>query len=93
MRAGKPQLRAIFAEASRVAPSVLFIDEVDVLCPKRDDAASELDRRIVTAMLTLLDGAGSVSHRGLSKSLATTARVQEPHRLTLFWAGRAFAQA
>ena len=51
------QLRDLFAEAARQAPSVIFIDEIDVLCPKRDEAASDLERRVVATMLTLLDGA------------------------------------
>jgi hypothetical protein len=37
----------------------VFIDEIDVLCPNRDDTTSDLERRIVTTLLTLLDGAGT----------------------------------
>ncbi|KAI7869442.1 P-loop containing nucleoside triphosphate hydrolase protein [Spinellus fusiger] len=55
------KLRDIFAEAVEHAPTVVFIDELDALCPKRDEAPSELEKRIVTTLLTLMDGA-SVEH-------------------------------
>ncbi|KAI8069245.1 P-loop containing nucleoside triphosphate hydrolase protein [Gongronella butleri] len=51
------KLRSIFDEARKHAPTVIFIDEIDALCPKRDDAPSELEKRIVTTLLTLMDGA------------------------------------
>ncbi|ORX59629.1 AAA-domain-containing protein [Hesseltinella vesiculosa] len=51
------KLRTIFSEARKRAPTVIFIDEIDALCPKRDDAPSELEKRVVTTLLTLMDGA------------------------------------
>lgn len=49
-------LRETFAEASRRAPCLIVFDEVDALCPRRDQANSEAHRRMVSTMLALLDG-------------------------------------
>ncbi|KAJ2471509.1 AAA+-type ATPase [Coemansia sp. RSA 2322] len=50
------RLRDIFDEARRKSPSIVFIDEVDALCPKRDTSDAEADKRIVATLLTLMDG-------------------------------------
>ncbi|KAI7874649.1 AAA-domain-containing protein [Lichtheimia hyalospora FSU 10163] len=50
------KLRDLFAVARERAPSIIFIDEIDSLCPKRDEAPTELEKRIVTTLLTLMDG-------------------------------------
>lgn len=49
-------LRQTFAEASQNAPCLVVFDEVDTLCPRRDQAGSEAQRRVVSTMLALLDG-------------------------------------
>ncbi|KAL0085560.1 P-loop containing nucleoside triphosphate hydrolase protein [Phycomyces blakesleeanus] len=61
------KLRDIFAEAEEHAPTVIFIDEIDALCPKRDEAPSELEKRVVTTLLTLMDGASESGHQHSSK--------------------------
>lgn len=50
------KLRDIFSVARERAPSIIFIDEIDSLCPKRDEAPTELEKRVVTTLLTLMDG-------------------------------------
>lgn len=52
------QLRAIFRKAEAKAPSIIFIDEIDAIAPKRDGLAGDrqVERRIVAQLLTLLDG-------------------------------------
>ncbi|XP_019350188.2 ATPase family gene 2 protein homolog A isoform X7 [Alligator mississippiensis] len=55
------RLRQIFAEASQCCPSIIFIDELDALCPKREGAQNEVEKRVVASLLTLMDGIGSVS--------------------------------
>ena len=50
------QLREIFDEASENAPAIVFIDEIDSICPKREDVSGEVERRVVAQMLTLMDG-------------------------------------
>ncbi|XP_030224925.1 ATPase family protein 2 homolog [Gadus morhua] len=77
------RLRHIFTEASQRKPAIIFIDELDALCPKRDGAQSEVEKRVVASLLTLMDGIGSVS---LSLSLqlagATAARAASISRVT-----------
>ena len=50
------RLRMIFKEAREKAPSIIFIDEIESIAPKRSEASSEAERRIVAQLLTLLDG-------------------------------------
>ncbi len=54
------KLRDIFLDAERNAPSVIFIDELDALCPKRDKLQNEFEKRIVATLLTLMDGLTTV---------------------------------
>lgn len=49
-------LRNIFDEAKSNAPSIIFIDEIDSIAPKRDDVKGEVERRVVSQLLTLMDG-------------------------------------
>lgn len=50
------RLRQVFQEASQNAPSIIFIDEIDSIAPKREQVAGEVERRIVAQLLTLMDG-------------------------------------
>merc|ERR1712038_2181310 len=49
-------LRKAFEEAEKNAPSIIFIDEIDSIAPKRDKTNGEVERRIVSQMSTLMDG-------------------------------------
>lgn len=49
-------LRKIFEEADRQAPSIIFIDEIDAIAPKRESAVGEVERRVVAQLLALMDG-------------------------------------
>jgi ribosome biogenesis ATPase len=49
-------LRETFEEAARIAPCLLFIDEIDAITPKRETAQREMERRIVAQLLTCMDG-------------------------------------
>ncbi|KAK6535159.1 hypothetical protein TWF694_001634 [Orbilia ellipsospora] len=49
------KLREIFEEAVKLAPSIIFIDEIDAVMPKRDSAQREMEKRIVAQMLTCMD--------------------------------------
>eukprot|EP00877_Chromochloris_zofingiensis_P005423 jgi/Chrzof1/14882/Cz09g19130.t1 len=55
-------LRKVFQEAEKNAPSIIFIDEIDSIAPKRDKTQGEVERRIVSQLLTLMDGLKSRSH-------------------------------
>merc|ERR1711937_170783 len=55
-------LRKAFEEAEKNAPSIIFIDEIDSIAPKRDKTNGEVERRIVSQLLTLMDGIKQRAH-------------------------------
>ncbi|KAM9378294.1 ATPase family gene 2 protein homolog A [Phaethornis superciliosus] len=69
------RLRQIFAEASLRRPSIIFIDELDALCPKREGAQNEVEKRVVASLLTLMDGIGSEESEGQVLVLGATNRA------------------
>ncbi|WP_343344360.1 CDC48 family AAA ATPase [Sphingomicrobium sp. XHP0239] len=50
------KLRELFEQAAKAAPSIVFIDEIDSIAPKRDDVKGEAEKRLVAQLLTLMDG-------------------------------------
>lgn len=66
------KIRDIFEEAEKTAPSIIFIDELDAIAPKREDVTGEVERRVVSQILTLMDGLKS---RGNVVVLGATNRV------------------
>lgn len=52
----------MFVEAEKNAPAIIFIDEIDSIAPKRDKTQGEVERRIVSQLLTLMDGLKSRAH-------------------------------
>ncbi|WP_158853217.1 CDC48 family AAA ATPase [Halorhabdus sp. CUG00001] len=66
------QLREIFEDATEDAPSIIFIDELDSIAPKREDVTGEVERRVVAQLLTMMDGLES---RGQVVVIAATNRV------------------
>ncbi len=50
------KIREIFDEAEKNAPAIIFIDEIDSLAPKREDTGGEVERRVVSQLLTMMDG-------------------------------------
>ncbi|KAI8341533.1 P-loop containing nucleoside triphosphate hydrolase protein [Chlamydoabsidia padenii] len=75
------KLRNIFAEAIQNAPTVIFIDEIDALCPKRDETPSELEKRVVTTLLTLMDGAVDSSVDNKSNRVVVLGATNRPNAL------------
>ena len=65
-------LRKIFEEAEKNSPSIIFIDEIDALAPKREEVSGEVERRVVSQLLTLMDG---LKKRGKVIVIAATNRV------------------
>jgi transitional endoplasmic reticulum ATPase len=65
------KLREIFKEAEENAPSIIFIDEIDSIAPKREEVTGEAERRIVAQLLSLMDGLNS---RGKVVVIAATNR-------------------
>ena len=68
------QLRDIFEEAEKNAPSVIFIDEIDSIAPKRGDIKGELEKRLVSQLLALMDG---LKNRGQVVVMAATNRPED----------------
>jgi transitional endoplasmic reticulum ATPase len=54
--ASEGRLRDIFRDAENNAPSIIFIDEIDSIAPKRVETSGEVERRVVSQLLSLLDG-------------------------------------
>jgi transitional endoplasmic reticulum ATPase len=50
------RLREIFKEAEENAPSIIFIDEIDSIAPKREEVSGDVEKRVVSQLLTLMDG-------------------------------------
>ena len=65
------KLRNIFLQAQDKAPSIIFIDEIDSIAPKRDEVSGDVEKRIVSQLLTLMDG---LKTRGKVVVIAATNR-------------------
>ena len=50
------KIRDIFEEAEKTAPTIVFIDELDAMAPKREEVTGEVERRVVSQLLTMMDG-------------------------------------
>lgn len=68
-------LRKAFEEAEKNSPAIIFIDEIDAIAPKRENAQGEVEKRIVSQMLTLMDGIQKRS------SVVVIAATNRPHSL------------
>ena len=66
------KLRNIFQQAEKNAPSIIFIDEIDSIAPKREEVSGEVERRIVAQLLSLMDG---MSSRGKVVVIGATNRI------------------
>jgi len=66
------RLRSIFHDADKNAPSIIFIDEIDSIASKREEVIGEVDKRIVSQLLSLMDG---LSARGKVVVIGATNRV------------------
>ncbi len=66
------KIRDIFEDAQKNAPSIIFIDEVDAIAPKREEVQGEVERRVVSQLLTMMDGLKS---RGRVIVIGATNRV------------------
>jgi len=65
------KIRDIFENAEKNSPSIIFIDEIDAIAPKREDVGGEVERRVVSQLLTMMDGLES---RGKVIVIAATNR-------------------
>ncbi|MDG6929031.1 MAG: CDC48 family AAA ATPase [Nitrososphaerota archaeon] len=65
------RLREIFKEAKEKSPTIVFIDEIDSIAPKREEVTGEVERRVVSQLLSLMDG---LEGRGKVVVIAATNR-------------------
>jgi transitional endoplasmic reticulum ATPase len=66
------KIRNIFEEAEKNAPSIIFIDEIDAIAPKREEVQGEVERRVVSQLLTMMDG---LNARGKVVVIGATNRI------------------
>jgi transitional endoplasmic reticulum ATPase len=66
------RMRQVFKEAEENAPTIIFMDEIDAIAPKREEVTGEVERRMVSQLLTLMDGLKS---RGQVIVIGATNRV------------------
>ena len=66
------QLREVFEEASEESPAIIFMDELDSIAPKREEAGGDVERRVVAQLLSLMDG---LEERGEVVVIGATNRV------------------
>jgi len=66
------KIRDIFEEAEKTAPSIIFIDEIDAIAGKREESVGEVERRVVSQLLTMMDG---LKGRGKVVVVGATNRV------------------
>ncbi|EMA57801.1 CDC48 family AAA ATPase [Halorubrum lipolyticum] len=66
------KLREVFEEASEESPAIIFMDELDSIAPKREDAGGDVERRVVAQLLSLMDG---LEERGEVVVIGATNRV------------------
>jgi len=66
------RLRELFEQANKAAPSIIFIDELDSIAPKREEVTGEVERRVVAQLLTMMDG---LEERGQVVVIGATNRV------------------
>lgn len=55
-------LRKIFEEATRKAPSIIFLDEIDAIAPRRENVVGDVEKRVVAQLLALMDGLARRQH-------------------------------
>ncbi|KAG8763932.1 AAA+-type ATPase [Ceratobasidium sp. 423] len=73
------RLRAVFADARKQSPCIIVLDEVDAMCPRREDGGGGVEARVVATLLTELDGIDTAGQDGQRKQprivvVATTNR-------------------
>ncbi len=66
------RLREIFEQAKNASPSIIFIDELDSIAPKREEVTGEVERRVVAQLLTMMDG---LEERGQVVVIGATNRI------------------
>ncbi|KAI0927661.1 hypothetical protein AcV5_008138 [Taiwanofungus camphoratus] len=76
------KLRDVFAEARSRSPSIVVLDEVDALCPRREDGpGGEVDKRVVAQLLTIMDGMGDEGKEDREDRVVVVATTNRPNAI------------
>ncbi|XP_052277238.1 ribosome biogenesis protein SPATA5-like isoform X2 [Dreissena polymorpha] len=71
------KLRNIFQTAAKKAPSLIVLEDVEVLCPRRANSHSEIEKRVVASLLTLMDGVSQADNGKFVMVLGTTSKPDD----------------
>lgn len=76
------KLRAVFDEARARSPCIVVLDEIDAICPKREDGGALVEARVVTTLLTLMDGMDSAdTPNGDAARVVVVATTNRPNAI------------
>lgn len=75
------RLREVFERAAQTPKSLIFIDEMDSLAPKREESTSGMERRVVATLLTLMDGISGKEGSSCSSKIFVIGATNRPHAL------------
>lgn len=76
------KLRDVFAEARAKSPCIVVLDEVDALCPRREDGpGGEVEKRVVAQLLTILDGVEDENTEGGKDRVVVVATTNRPNAI------------
>ncbi len=76
------RLRNVFAEARRRSPCIVVLDEVDALCPRREEGGgSEVEKRVVATLLTIMDGMGESKGQEEEERVVVIATTNRPNAI------------
>ena len=76
------KIRAVFSEARARSPCIIVLDEVDALCPRREDGpGGEVEKRVVAQLLTLMDGMDGDGKDGAQGRVVVVATTNRPNAI------------
>ena len=76
------KIRDVFAEARSRSPCIIVLDEVDALCPRREDGpGGEVEKRVVAQLLTLMDGMEEAGKDGSQDKVVVVATTNRPNAI------------
>ena len=76
------KLREVFAEARAKSPCIVVLDEVDALCPRREDGpGGEVEKRVVAQLLTIMDGMEDETTEGGRDRVVVVATTNRPNAI------------
>jgi transitional endoplasmic reticulum ATPase len=81
------RLRGIFEKAEKESPSIIFIDELDAIAPKREEVTGEVERRVVAQLLALMDGLEARGEDSIARSRSVSPTSEDDSKYCRFTRG------